>query len=912
MAKHIWRKQGFEDFSKGTLGNGGQNLYVSAKGILQRIHLYDMTGNGYPDLIFSNSQSMGERPKIDVYRGKPGSEAKKLRNRGTFDGTMADLTGDGRLDLIVACQHDGVTSDITSMIYYSSPEGYTEKYMTELYAPSAVSVSAADFRGIGKADIAFAGDSRIRLFEQTELGIEPTVYRDLDINAISTVADDLDGDGYSDLYVLTKDGDLRVYWGGKDGINSKRYTELECKVAMSTEVSTSTAGRLAFAFIPWCCAVVNIYGKKCIFYTDGEYAIFDSFDADRCNKNVLKIKVKGATHAASGNLTGAGDDLVITTSAGLNSESESLLLLKAYGYALDKATRFTTRGARCATISALEPSGREYLFIAQVSTRRDNDVDSLTLSFKEDGALDTCESFGGHCTMRVLVGDSGIDGCYESVVLNHESGRWSGEENIYVYLGDKNGYSADRRLEYPGLSAVEGQFIDFTDNGHPDLIVVSCAENQPNLCRGLNIYHNDGNGPEIDKCEDVPAPLPHGIAIGDFRHSGYLDIAVGGIHSREMYVYEGGPDGYSKDRMKKFVFGPEPFVPYEWTTDNLDAAVYSDEEMKNINKYGQFRWMFTADLNGDGYLDLIIPHIIGPDTYIMWGGPDGFSKDNMQRLATVGAGCANVADLNGNGYPDLILGGHLVLGKNAKKESYVTVYWNGSEGLCENRKTSLPAWCVNSLAIADYNGDGVLDIFATSYSNDRVRDLDSYIYFGDKEKGFSMENTQRIFNNSGCGCLAGDFNGDGYVDLAVGSHKKEGDHVCESFVYWGGPDGIREDRCTALPTKGVHGMTTVDIGNIMDRSDDEFYYSEPYAIPEGMLPKSAIIDAECAKTTSVSIEFRTADTVEKLKDAPYSRKYSSGEKLEAIGGKYMQYRLTLTAKSGCGTPRVKAVDIIFE
>ena len=30
-----WKKSGFNDFSKGTFGNGGQNLYVSANGVLQ-------------------------------------------------------------------------------------------------------------------------------------------------------------------------------------------------------------------------------------------------------------------------------------------------------------------------------------------------------------------------------------------------------------------------------------------------------------------------------------------------------------------------------------------------------------------------------------------------------------------------------------------------------------------------------------------------------------------------------------------------------------------------------------------------------------------------------------------------------------------------------------------------------------
>ena len=907
-----WKKQGFEDFMRGSFGNGGQNLYVSKKGILQRIHLYDMTGNGYPDLIFSNSQSMGERPKLDVYLGKPFGNAKKLRTRGTFEGTLADLTGDGKDDLIIACQHDGVTADITSMIYYSSPEGYTEKYMTELYVPSALSVSAADFRGINKCDIVFAGGGRLRIFEQTDIGIDGTNFRDIEINAISTAAADLDGDGYADLYILTRDGRLRIYWGGANGLSKDTYTELDIKITLGAEACTSTAGRVGFDYVPWCCSIVTLYGVPCIFYTDGKRAIFDAFKRERIPYNVLTVDVCGATHAAVGNLTGEGDDLVITASAGLDTVTDSFLLLKSKDYSIKEATKLQTRSARCATISASSDGGREYLYIAQTSTRRDNDVDSLIFSFNSDGSIESCEGFGAHCAMRILLANSGLKDSYECVVLNHESGLWSGEENIYVYLGDENGYSEDKRKEYPGLSSVEGQFIDFTDNGNPDLVVVCCAENQPNLCTGLYIYHNDGDGPSLEKREDIKTNLPHGIAVGDFRHSGYLDIAVGGIHSRELDIFHGGPDGYSTERMQKIILGPEPFSQYDWVVDILDTPVYSPEEMKLINEHGQFRWMFTADLNGDGYLDLIIPHIIGSKVNILWGGPDGFSKNNMQILATEGVACANVADLNGNGYPDLILGGHLVINKKEVKESYVTVYWNGPEGLAENRKTVLPAWCANSLAIADFNGDGALDIFATSYSNNRVRDLDAFIYFGDKEKGFSTENMQRIFNNSGCGCLAGDFNLDGYVDLAVGSHKKEGNHICNSFIYWGGPDGIREDRCTALPTKGVHGMTTVDIGNIMDRSDDEFYFSETYAVPNDTIPSYANITAENAIRTSVTIAVRTADTEEALCDAEYSREYVSGEKFDIEKCEFMQYRLTLKAKSGCGTPRVSAVEIVFE
>ena len=42
MKKRTWITEGFEGFKKGTFGNGGQNIYVSKKGVLQRIFQYDL------------------------------------------------------------------------------------------------------------------------------------------------------------------------------------------------------------------------------------------------------------------------------------------------------------------------------------------------------------------------------------------------------------------------------------------------------------------------------------------------------------------------------------------------------------------------------------------------------------------------------------------------------------------------------------------------------------------------------------------------------------------------------------------------------------------------------------------------------------------------------------------------------
>ena len=62
-----WITEGFEAFAQGQMENGGQNLYVSKKGVLQRIFQYDINQDGYPDLLFANSQSMYERPPVHVY-----------------------------------------------------------------------------------------------------------------------------------------------------------------------------------------------------------------------------------------------------------------------------------------------------------------------------------------------------------------------------------------------------------------------------------------------------------------------------------------------------------------------------------------------------------------------------------------------------------------------------------------------------------------------------------------------------------------------------------------------------------------------------------------------------------------------------------------------------------------------------
>lgn len=914
-----WTKKGFKEFSKGNMGNGGQNIYVSANGVLQRIFQFDLNRDGYPDLLFANSQSMGECPPVHIYDNPlAGGEFLSLPVNGAFDAIFTDLTGDGYDDLVVACQNNGTHTDVTASIYFASEFGLTEKYKMELPAPGSLGVAAGDFKGKGRNDLAFICENVVRIFYQTELGIEAHSFKDYPIDAESIVAGDLDGDGYDDIYVRMKNGSICIFWGSDHGIVAENATVISGNKPSFTNVISTTAGRKMLHQIPWRASIVNIDGQKHIFRVENEVAILNRFNRERELQLSYEFNCGGAVHLAAGDLSGKGyDDIVIAVCTDRDKEEESIVLWGESGYSMDKATRIVTKSARFASISRLEECGKNYLLLCQGATRKLNSTHSLIICFRAEGSIESKIKIPSEDAARIISGKTGKGEKFQIAVINHESGRAQGDENIYIFLGSEDGYTEDRRIELPGLSAVEGKIFDFNDDGLPDVLISNCAENAPHLDSGSYLYINSPQGFDKERKLNIPSIMGHGAAVGDFRKRGYLDIAIGGINNREIRIFEGGPDGYDMENPRCIVLGPEPekFKPFIKKAEN-ETRKDTEREKELLAQYGSVRWLFAADFNGDGWLDLFVSQIIGPNCMILWGGPEGFDVSRMQVLATDGAASCNAADLNSNGYLDLVIAGHMSIRKNSVYESYVTIYWGGPEGYCENRKTQLPVSCANSVSIGDFNADGILDIYATSYNNGRIRDLDSFLYFGSRDGVFKQNNHKKLFNHSGSGCMSGDFNGDGYTDLAVACHKGYGDHVYKSRIFWGGPDGLTNNRITELPTVGPHGMTSIDIGNIMDRGDAEYYYSEIFHIPNKTTAVKAYWEAELGPKNSVYMQIRHAVSMDEIQSAPWrgvsnDNKINNNDDLESLCLKngYIQYRLALIAKCGCNTPRIHSVTI---
>ena len=168
MSQKSWITEGFDAFRRGTFGNGGQNIYVSKKGILQRIFQYDLNRDGYVDLVFANCQNHGESAPSYVYN--PDGTRSVLPGQGSVCGMTVDIDGDGYKDIVVTGLYDMAAPNASTDIYFGSPEGYSEKYHIRIPTPFASDCCYGDFNGKGKPILAFVLPRQrcVRLFEQTK------------------------------------------------------------------------------------------------------------------------------------------------------------------------------------------------------------------------------------------------------------------------------------------------------------------------------------------------------------------------------------------------------------------------------------------------------------------------------------------------------------------------------------------------------------------------------------------------------------------------------------------------------------------------------------------------------------------------------------------------------------------------
>ena len=297
---------------------------------------------------------------------------------------------------------------------------------------------------------------------------------------------------------------------------------------------------------------------------------------------------------------------------------------------------------------------------------------------------------------------------------------------------------------------------------------------------------------------------------GDVNGDGFADVIVGAptydgaqVDGGRAFVYHGGAGGPSS--------GPAWFGGLAGTGNGFGYAVAT-----------------AGDLNADGYADVIVgtPLTFRGLVSVYLGSSSGlaaapqWSQDNWcDAVGQFGYSVAPAGDVNGDGFADVLIGAPRCFNQGLGGEVY-GVWWvlqgsrtglSGYGGQGGGSSQNLDLVGTSVAAAGDVNGDGYGDIAIGSprYDNGLADEGRVQVYLGSANtpsltSGWSVESNQVSAQLGSWVASAGDVNGDGYADVVVGAARFDNGQNNEgkALLYLGSPNGVDPAQPPAWSAEG--------------------------------------------------------------------------------------------------------------
>jgi hypothetical protein len=725
----------------------------------------DLNGDGKPDLVIAGNYYSSSSSGVSVLLNTtaPGATTPTFAPAENFatgsvarSVAVADLNGDGKLDLVVVNRN---SNSVSVLLNTTAPGATTASFATHqdfATGTDPYSVAIADLNGDGKPDLAVANlsSSSVSVFVNTTApgASTPTFAPKQDFatpgafNSVLVAAADVNGDGRPDLITSAS--------GASVLLNTTTPGSATVSFAPNQVVNNSTG------FL----AVGDLNG-------DGRPDIVGS--AVHGVDVLLNTTAPGAATAsfalAGQFLTGTVGSPEAATIADLNGDGKpDIVADDLYGTAVLVNT--TAPGAATMSFNSesftsgfrpfslavadLNGDGRPDVVVAHEKEGRPNTPSvSVLLNTTVLGAGTITPDFPQAATaaassepFSVAVGDLNGDGLPDLVVTNESSNSVS----VFLNTTAPGASTPSFAPKQDFTTGAQPEFVaigDLNGDGLPDLAVADFGSNSVSVL--LNTTAPGATTPSFAAHHDfTTGSNPYSVAIGDLNGDGLPDLVTANFNSSSVSVL--------LNTTAPGATTPSLAARQDFTTGITPSAVA------------------IGDFNGDGIPDLVTANRDANSVSVLlnttapgaatltFAAHQDFATQSSPRSVAIG-------DLNGDGLPDL------AVANSAFNANSVSVLLNTTAP-----GATTPSFAAHqdfttginpfSVAIVDLNGDGKRDLAVANSGANTVSVLLNTTAPGATTSTFAAS---QDFTTAGSAysVAIGDLNGDGRPDLAVANRS---------------------------------------------------------------------------------------------------------------------------------------------
>jgi len=695
--------------------------------------LGDINGNGAMDVVIGAEKAEGVG--LVWYQYPTWEKHPVARGEFTTDGQLADVDGDGDLDIVIGSFPQGKGEILWFENVSGTGEGeWTRHGVGKGYAHD---LAAGDMNSDGRIDIVSCDKKKVTIWEQASNDSWQE-------HVLASRA----GEGIA-LADIDKDGDLDVVYGGSwlenpGSLNTTRWTSRSIAPKWSPDTRVFVAD-------------MNRDGRPDVVLTasegKGPLSWFESPENVRTGTwvehPVEKNNLEGAHSLQVADFDGDGEPDILTAEMHTSGEKRVLVYLNRKG--------------------TFEPM---ILSRSGSHNMRAGDIDG-------DGDIDIVgKNYGGPGRVVEM---------WENRL--GDANTWK-----YIPIDGKRPKSEKGKM---GLC-----FTDADRDGFTDVVAGSFLYRNPGgdlkgtwqrilVADGVDLFFAiDADGDRFPDLIGIRGDTVFWVEATDEQATSWKALPVGNVEKGKTQGYLEANLIPGKKRQLVFTRGKNLYVLQVPLDPDLDPW-----PLHRISTENEEEGLAAADIDGDGDLDLAA---VGSDGHhVIWLENPGLLSVRW-RMRVVGGQIdgsrawvdrIGLADLNGDGRPDI-----LATEERPDRELNAHLYWFEAppdpDSGTWTRRVIARHRSINSMDIADVDGDGDIDIAVAEHTDQKgkgARDNLTVVYLnGGRGRAWTPHVVERGPHSSHLGARLVDLDNDGVPEMvSFGWSQYKSVHLWKKAAPWG-------------------------------------------------------------------------------------------------------------------------------